>query len=153
VKLIPSDDCYILPKCIKQLISSNLEEAMTPLALLMNREIKGVSPEATLREAAEQMRDRHVGSLLVGEGDEKIGILSEGDLVRLAMAEGLDPQKNRVVSIMSSPIISIDIDQTAKEANNLMARKGIRHLVVTDRGKIVGIISVRDLVICFKNRI
>jgi len=125
---------------------------MTPLALLMHREIKGISPEATLREAAEQMRDRRIGSLLVGEGEEKIGIISEGDLVRLGMAAGLDPDKSRVVSIMSSPIISIDIDETAKEANNLMASKGIRHLVVTDRGKIAGMISVRDLVICFKNR-
>ncbi len=125
---------------------------MTPLALLMKREIKGISPEASLREAAQQMRDRSVGSLLVGEGEEKIGIISEGDLVRLGMAAGLDPDKSRVVSIMSSPIISIDIEKTAKDANDLMADKGIRHLVVTDREKIVGIISIRDLVICFKNR-
>ncbi len=125
---------------------------MTPLALLMKREIKGISPEASLREAAQQMRDRSVGSLLVGEGEEKIGIISEGDLVRLGMAAGLDPDKSRVVSIMSSPIISIDIEKTAKDANDLMADKGIRHLVVTDREKIAGIISMRDLVICFKNR-
>lgn len=125
---------------------------MTPLALLMNREIKEISPEATLREAAKQMRDRRVGSLLVGEGKEKIGIISEGDLVRLGMAAGLDPDKSKVVSIMSSPIISIDMSETAKDANDLMADKGVRHLVVTDREKIVGIISIRDLVVCFKNR-
>ncbi len=126
---------------------------MTPLALLMKREIKAISPEATLREAAVQMRDQRVGSLLVGEGEEKIGIISEGDLVRLGIAASLDPDKSRIVSIMSSPIISIDIDETAKEANDLMANKGIRHLVITEHEKIVGIISVRDLVVCFKNRL
>lgn len=125
---------------------------MTPLALLMKRDIEGISPEATLREVAQQMRDRRVGSLLVGEGEEKLGIISESDLVRLGMAAGLDPDKSRVISIMSSPIISIDIEKTAKDANNLMTAENIRHLVVTDHGKIVGIISIRDLVICFKNR-
>lgn len=126
---------------------------MTPLALLMQKDIQQVSPRATLREAAERMRDKRIGSLFIGEGEKQIGIISEGDFVRKAIAEGLNPDSTPVESIMSRPIISIDIDQTAKEANDLMATKGVRHLAVTNRGKIVGVISVRDLVICFKNRI
>ena len=126
---------------------------MTPLALLMKKEIEQISPQATLREAARRMRDKRIGSLLVGEGDRQVGVISEADFVRRALAEGLDPDSTRVESIMSQPIISIDIDRTAKEANDLMATKGVRHLAITDRGKIVGIISVRDLVICFKNRL
>ena len=126
---------------------------MTPLALLMKKEIEQISPQATLREAARRIRDKRIGSLFVGEGDRQIGVISEADFVRRALAEGLDPDSTRVESIMSRPIISIDIDKNAKEANDLMATKGVRHLAITDRGKIVGIISVRDLVICFKNRL
>ncbi|MBN4054740.1 CBS domain-containing protein [Nitrospira defluvii] len=126
---------------------------ITPLALLMHREIKDISPKATLRETAQLMRDNRIGCLLVGKGEENVGIVSESDLVRKCLAEELDPDTTRIESIMSSPIISIDIEETAREANDLMANKGIRHLVVTDRGKIAGIISVRDLVICFKNRL
>jgi len=126
---------------------------MTPLALLIHRDIQGISPKASLREAAKQMRERRVGSLLVGDAPDWVGILSETDLVRRGMAEGIDVDNTSVDWIMSSPIFSIDIDKTAKEANTLMAEKGIRHLAVTDLGKIIGILSVRDLVICFKNRL
>lgn len=126
---------------------------MTPLALLMNREIQQISPKATLREAACRMRDKRIGSLIIGEGEESVGIISETDFVRKAIAEGLNLDTTPVESLMSKPIVTIDIDKTAKEANDLMATKGIRHLAITDRGKIVGVISVRDLVICFKNRI
>lgn len=126
---------------------------MTPLALLMHRDLQEVSPKTTVRDAAKQMRDKRVGSLLVSEGMERIGIVSETDFVRKALAEGMNPDTTPVEKIMSQPVIGIDIDKTAKEANDLMATKGIRHLAVTDKGKIVGIISVRDLVICFKNRL
>lgn len=126
---------------------------MTPLALLMHREVEKVSPKALLREAAVQMRDKRVGSLVVCEGEETIGIVSESDFVRKGMAGNLDFDSSRVESIMSTPIISIDIDETAKEANDLMANKSIRHLAITDKGKVVGIISVRDLLICYKNRL
>ncbi len=126
---------------------------MTPLALLMHRDLQEISPKSTVRDAAKQMRDKRIGSLLVSEGMERIGIVSETDFVRKALAEGLNPDTTPVEKIMSQPVIGIDIDKTAKEANDLMAIKGVRHLAVTDKGKIVGIISVRDLVICFKNRL
>ncbi|MFY9269738.1 MAG: CBS domain-containing protein [Candidatus Manganitrophaceae bacterium] len=126
---------------------------MTPLALLMHRDLQEIASTATLREAAKKMRDHRVGSLLVLNGTERSGIVSETDFVRKALAEGLNPDATSVDKIMSQPIISIDIDKTAKEANDLMAAKGVRHLAITDKGKIVGIVSVRDLVICFKNRL
>lgn len=126
---------------------------MTPLALLMHRNIEQISPKASLREAAQQMRDKAVGSLVVTEGETRIGIISDVDFVRKALAEGLDADTTTVDAIMSQPIISIDIDQTAKEANDYMAEKDIRHLIITDGEEMVGIISMRDLILCFKNRI
>ena len=128
---------------------------MTPLALLMRREIERVARATPLLHVARRMRDRKVGALLVDDGTRTIGIVSETDLVRKAMADGCDPAMTPVETIMSYPLISIDIDRTAWEASDLMAARGIRHLVVTDgdAGNIVGILSVRDLVVCFKNRL
>lgn len=126
---------------------------LTPLALLMSRNIQKVRPDASLCEVARFMRDKRIGSLLIEkEGGEYIGIVSEADLVRRAMAEGREPEKTMVSEVMSQPIVSIDIDKTAKDANDIMATRGIRHLAIVDREKIVGVLSVRDLVICFKNR-
>lgn len=126
---------------------------LTPLALLMNRNIQKAPLDATICEAARLMRDRRVGSLFIEEGGEYIGIVTESDLVRRVIAEGLDPEKTSVKKVMGKPIISVDIDKSAKDANDLMVSRGTRHLAVKDRGKIVGVLSVRDLVICFKNRL
>jgi len=126
---------------------------MTPLALLMHREMEQVSPESTLREAAEKMREKKVGALIVYEAGKATAIISEVDFVRKAVALGLNIATTAVKEIMSFPLITIDIDQSAQDANDLMAEKRIRHLLVTDRGGVVGIISMRDLVLCFKNRL
>jgi len=126
---------------------------MTPLALLLHRELAQIAPDATLREAAKKMRDNKVGALIVYEAGKAIAIISEVDFVRKAVALGLNIATTSVREIMSSPLITIDIDQSAQEANDLMAEKRIRHLLVTDCGNVIGIISMRDLVLCFKNRL
>ncbi len=118
---------------------------MLPLAILMSRDLKTIAHNATLKEAACMMRDKCIGSLLVVRDGENVGILSETDLVRRGL-------KATVERIMSSPIISIDIERTAEEANTIMSERAIRHLAVTDQGKIVGVLSVRDLLIYFKNQ-
>ena len=125
---------------------------MLPLAILMSRDLKVVPATATLKEASCLMRDKSIGSLLILQNDHHIGIVSETDFVRRGIAQGLDMDKVSVQTVMSSPIISIDIEKTAEEANALMSEKGIRHLAITEQGKIVGILSVRDLLIYFKNQ-
>lgn len=125
---------------------------MLPLSVLMNRNIKKINFDATVKEAAKLMRDHKVGSLFVEKGNTYVGILSETDIVRRGLAEGINPELELVEKLMSSPIISIDISRPVLEVNDLMAKKGIRHLAVTEYGKIVGVVSVRKLLICFKNR-
>jgi CBS domain-containing protein len=125
---------------------------MLPLAILMSRDIKTIPHNATLKEAACFMRDKRIGSLLVVRNGDHVGILSETDLIRRGIAEGLDPEKAIVETIMSCPIISIDIEKTAEEANTIMSEQGIRHIAITDEGRIVGILSVRDLLVYFKNQ-
>ena len=122
-----------------------------PLAVMMKRDMRTVHPDATLSEAAILMNNARVGALLVLNEGAYVGVVSESDLVRKAMAVGLQPDRVQVHTIMSSPVISIEIDRSAHEASELMSEKGIRHLAITDDSRIVGIISVRDLLRYFKN--
>lgn len=124
---------------------------LRPLAVMMNRKIRTISPDATLTEAAGLMRDSRVGALMVFEQGSYVGVVSETDLVRKAMAGGLDPAQARVRTVMSSPVITIEIDRSAHDASDLMAERGIRHLAITQDGQIVGMVSVRDLLRYFKN--
>jgi len=124
---------------------------MRLLAVMMKRNPRSISPEATLAEAAAMMRDTRVGAILVAEQGTFIGIISETDLVRKAMAGQLNAAQAKVRAIMSSPVITIEQDRSAHDASDLMAEKGIRHLAVTEDGRIVGIVTVRDLLRYFKN--
>jgi CBS domain-containing protein len=126
---------------------------MMPLAVLMNRNLCVIEPDRTLKEAAQVMARDHVGCLLVKKGGDYVGVLSETDIVRRALAEGLGPETSTVAQIMSKPIITIDVEQSIAHANEIMSASKIRHLVVTERGEVVGIISVRDLVLYYKNRL
>lgn len=122
-----------------------------PLAVMMSRQIKTVNPLTSLRDTAKIMGDIEIGALLVQEGGKYIGIISETDLVRRGIAKERDLKTESVRSVMSTPIITIDIAQGASDASDVMSENGIRHLAVTENGKITGIISVRDLLRYFKN--
>ncbi|TAJ08223.1 MAG: CBS domain-containing protein [Nitrospirae bacterium] len=124
---------------------------LRPLAVMMNRAIRTVGPDATLAEAARLMREAQVGALFVVREGAYLGVVSETDLVRKAMAQGLDPAQVPVRAVMSSPVITIESDCSAHDASDLMADKGIRHLAVTQDGQVVGMISVRGLLRYFKN--
>ncbi|MBI3994881.1 MAG: CBS domain-containing protein, partial [Nitrospirae bacterium] len=108
-----------------------------PLAVMMNRTIRTIPTEATLLDAARMMKELRVGALMVDEKGALVGVVSETDLVRKGMSESRDLRQDKVRTIMSSPIITIDIDRPASDASDLMSEKGIRHLAVTDSGKIV----------------
>ena len=123
---------------------------MELLHMLVNKKVVTIEHDAAVKAAAQRMRDRKIGSLIVIKDGKEVGIISDMDLARKVVAEGLDPEKTRVSDIMSRPIISIDIAETPERANDLMKEKGIRHLGVTEKGKFVGIISVRDLLRYFK---
>lgn len=122
-----------------------------PLAMMMRRTLRTISPDTTLLAAAQLMRDAKVGALLVHEAGHYSGIVSESDLVRKGMAESCPTQETLVRAVMSSPLRSIEITSSAHEASEKMAEHGIRHLAISEDGQIVGIISVRDLLHYFKN--
>ncbi len=122
-----------------------------PIAVIMNRRVRTVEADTSLIRAAEVMRDEKTGALLVTEQGKPVGVVTETDLVRKGMAEQVEAATESVRRVMSRPIISIEIDRTAHEASDLMAEKGIRHLAVTEDDRIVGLLSVRDLLRYFKN--
>lgn len=110
-----------------------------------------VDRDTNVRQAAEIMSDSGVGSVFVAKDREIIGILTDTDLVRRLVAVGLEPSQTTVEQIMSAPILKIDEDKTLLDANDLMAREHIRHLGVSRDGNLVGMISVRDLVVFLTN--
>ena len=124
---------------------------LRPLAVMMSRSLRSIPPDASLLDAARLMRDSKIGALLVEDREQFVGVVSETDLVRKAMAGGEDPLDQPVKSVMSSPIITIEIDRSTHDASDQMAEHGIRHLAVTQDGEIVGMISVVDLLRYFKN--
>lgn len=122
-----------------------------PLAIMMRSVAQTISPDATACEAARKMRLAKVGALLVREGSSYLGVISEADLVRKVLAESLDSTDTLVRSVMSAPLITIDIAASAHDASDLMAQAGIRHLAVVEGGEVAGMLSVRDLLRYFKN--
>jgi CBS domain-containing protein len=124
---------------------------LRPLAVMMRPVGKTVGPDDSLLTAAQRMRDSRVGAMLVAQEGRFIGVVSEADLVRKAMANGVQAGEVLVRSVMSAPVVTVDIGRSAHDASDLMAEHGIRHLAVTEEGAIVGMISVRDLLRYFKN--
>jgi signal-transduction protein with cAMP-binding, CBS, and nucleotidyltransferase domain len=100
------------------------------------------------------MRDRNIGSLMVtrgGDSKDVIGIVTDTDMVRRVLATAADTAKTTVEMIMSAPILTIDENKTLLDANDMMAQSHLRHLGVSRGGKLIGLISVRDLVVFLTN--
>ena len=113
----------------------------------MQREIKKVPHTATIKKVAAKMKSDRVGSLFVEKNKELVGIVTETDVVRKAVAAGANLGKVTAEKIMSAPIVTIESGRTINDASDLMGDRRVRHLGVTDSGKIVGIVSVRDLLV------
>ena len=110
-----------------------------------------VDCDTSARKASEIMKERRIGSVFVTRDKEIVGILTETDFARRLVAVGLDPDRTPVERIMSAPILHIDEDKGLLDASDLMAQKRIRHLGVSRDGVLVGMLSVRDLVVSVAN--
>lgn len=108
-------------------------------------EVFAIAPEASVYEALESMAKHNTGALLVIRGDEMVGILSERDCVRKVELKGKGVKDTRVNDIMTSEVITVKCDQPLEECMSLMLDKGIRHLPVYDGDKLMGFVSVRDV--------
>jgi len=111
--------------------------------------ILSIDLESSVQEAAQFMLAHNIGSVLVKEFEEYVGIVTETDLTRKVLGKGLNAESTPVSEIMTSPILSLDCYLPVEEANRFMHKNKIRHLAVTEEEKIVGILSVKDLVSYF----
>ena len=102
------------------------------------------SPHDSLRSAAERMWRQQTGSLIIAEGDQLIGIITERDLLR-AVALGADPDKTTVDDAMTTQVFTVPPDMQLQEAAREMATRWIRHLPVVGGGKLLGVVSMRDV--------
>ena len=124
----------------------DLDNVYRPLSVLMRTTMETIARERTVLEAAQKMEEKRIGSLLVLEAGDMAGIVTETDVVRKVIASRLPAHSTRVGAVMNYPLIQIDINHTVRDASRFMAEKRIRHLAVKENNKVVGLLSVRDLI-------
>jgi len=104
-----------------------------------------VSPGDTVLDAIKQMAERGVGALVVLEGETLVGIVSERDYARKVVLQGKNSKDTFVREIMSSPVITASLTQRANDCMQIMTDRRIRHMPVVDAGKVVGMLSIGDM--------
>ncbi len=109
-------------------------------------EVWSVSADATVYEALKVMAEKNVGALVVLEGDQLKGIVSERDYARKVILKGKVSQGTPVREIMSTDVVNVRPDQSIEECMTLMTNMRIRHLPVIENEKLVGLISIGDVV-------
>jgi CBS domain-containing protein len=113
---------------------------------VMSRDVEVVRPDATLQEAAQRMKTRDTAYVLVREGEQSLGIVTDRDMTVRAVAEGRDPTTTRVREVMTPVIICCFEDDDVTAAVGCMEEQQIRHLAVLDRNRhVVGVVSLSAL--------
>ncbi|OGO30932.1 MAG: histidine kinase [Chloroflexi bacterium RBG_16_54_18] len=108
--------------------------------------IWSITSDASVYEALKMMAEKDVGSLLVIDSGNLVGIISERDYARKVVLKGKTSMDTPVRVIMTSEVITVGIDQTIEDCMALITDKRIRHLPVIDGGQLVGVISIGDVV-------
>jgi len=110
------------------------------------RALFSVAPDAPVLEAVRAMADHHVGALLVMKGAVLAGIVSERDYARKVILLGRSSSDTPVRDIMTAQVVTVSPDTSVQQCMQLVTEKRIRHLPVTEGGRVVGMISIGDLV-------
>jgi CBS domain-containing protein len=108
--------------------------------------IVAVPQEAPVLEVIRLMAEHHIGSVLVMQGHELVGIATERDYARKVILQGRSSAETPVSQIMSSPVVTISPADTAQTCMQLMTHRKIRHLPVVEDGRVLGLVSIGDLV-------
>ncbi len=116
-----------------------------PIRTFVTKRVIGVKPETTVQEAAKRMVEFNISSLTVVDEEEIVGFFTDGDIKKRVVAEGLTPDIP-VKEIMTTDLITADIGMDVKDVLELMADKNIKHMLVEEKGEIVGILTFGDLI-------
>lgn len=108
--------------------------------------VHAITPAASVFDAVKMMADKGIGALLVMDGDAIAGIITERDYARKIILVGRSSKETPVTDIMTRKVMFVRPDQTSEECMALMTENRVRHLPILDSGKLVGLISIGDLV-------
>ncbi len=108
--------------------------------------IYAVAPETAVLEAIRKMAEHRVGALLVMQGPDLVGIVSERDYARKVVLLGRSSSDTTVSTIMSSPVITVSPDDSVSHCMQLMTDRHVRHLPAVEGGRVMGMVSIGDLV-------
>jgi CBS domain-containing protein len=111
----------------------------------MTEDPRSIDPSASVVEAARLMRDEHVGSLPITDGDTLVGMITDRDITTRVVAEAADLATTSVGDVYSQDLISVEPDKNLEEALRLMARHQVRRLPVVEDGRLVGIVAQADI--------
>ena len=111
-------------------------------------EVLSIAPDASVYQAIEVMAEKSVGALLVMEGGQVLGIVSERDYARKVVLQGHSSKDTPVSTIMSTPVLTVTRQHTVGECLRIITDKHFRHLAVMEQGAVVGVVSIGDLVNC-----
>ena len=109
-------------------------------------EVVSIGPDAPVIDAVRRMAERGIGALLVMEGPRLAGILSERDYARKIVLQGRSSRETPVRDIMTAEVITVAPDDSSRHCMQLVTDRRIRHLPVLERGEVVGVLSIGDLV-------
>ena len=119
-----------------------------PITAILDRKgrtVFSVSPTMTVTEAVAEMNNKRVGSVLVLEAGQLVGIFTERDVLRRVVGADVNPRSTRIADVMTKGVITISPDATVEETMILFTEKRCRHLPVCDQGQLVGTISIGDI--------
>jgi len=123
-----------------------MTETIRQLLNKKGHQVWAISPDATVYQALETMANKDVGAVLVMEGDQLLGIFSERDYARRCILRNRKSRETLVKDLMTTNVVTIAPNATIDDAMALMTRYRIRHLPVVEDGKVVGVISIGDVV-------
>jgi CBS domain-containing protein len=124
----------------------NIDSTVGHILQHKGSQIWAVSPATVVFDAIKTLAERNVGALLVMDGDTLVGIFSERDYTRKIILKGRSSMNTRVGEVVSSPVRTVTPEDTVEDCMKLMTEHRIRHLPVVGGGKVVGVISIGDLV-------
>lgn len=120
---------------------------------IMSRDVAGIQSKATIAEAAEVMTRRKISCIVVLEGDEVVGVVTERDLLERVVALRKDPGQIKMEEVMSSPVATVSPDYSVFSSSRIMEKMGIRRLVITEDKRPCGIISQTDILRATKKKL
>ena len=111
----------------------------------MTENPRSIGASATVVEAARLMREQHIGSLPITDGEQLVGLITDRDITTRVVAEAADPKMTSVGDVVSRDLISVEPDEDLEEAVQLMASHQVRRLPVVENGRLVGIVAQADV--------